>query len=102
MGGNGETWGEMREKWGSSGHSTWNVGCGGLWRDVVEENGIKMGEKWKENGTKYPFFTVAFPPLFFWKSKIFPTVPFGKISSPHSLTEKWEFWPLTDTHRYGG
>ena len=37
--------GEMWGKWGNSGHSTWNVGCGGLWRDVIEENRTKMGLK---------------------------------------------------------
>ena len=47
-----EIGGEWRKKWGggwgNSGHSTWDVGCGGLWRDVVEENGMKMGGKWDE------------------------------------------------------
>ena len=28
-----------------------------------------MGEKWEENGTKYPFFTVPFSPLL-WRSKL--------------------------------
>ena len=50
----------MGEKWGNSGHSTRDVGCGGLWRDVVEENRAIMREKWEKNGTKYPFFTVPF------------------------------------------
>ena len=56
------------------------AGCGGLWRDVVEENGIKLEEKGEKNGTKYPIFAVPFPP-FFRRSKIFPTVPFVKIST---------------------
>ena len=48
-----EIGGEWRKKcggggWGNSGHSTRDVGCGGLWRDVVEENGMKMGGKWDE------------------------------------------------------
>ena len=31
-----------------------------------------------------------------------PTVPFIKISSPHSPSEKWEFLPLTNTHCHSG
>ena len=29
---------------GNSEYSTWDVGCGGLWRDVVEENGTNMSQ----------------------------------------------------------
>ena len=94
-GGNGEG------GWENSGRSTWDVGCGGLWQDVVVENGRKMGEKWEKSGTKYAFFTVPFSE-FFRRSKIFPTVPFVKTISPHSLTEKWEFLPLTDAPCHGG
>ena len=94
----------MGVKWGNSGHSTRDVGCGGLWQ--VEENGTKVGEKMREkrekNGTKYPFFKVPFPPFFFRRAKLFPTVPCVKISSPHFPTENWAFLPLTDTHRHGG
>ena len=101
---NGGGWGKMGEmegKWGNSGHSTWDVGCGGLRWNVVEENRTKTGGKWEENGIKYPFFTVPFPP-FSRRSKTFPPVPFVKISAPHSPTGKWEFLPLTDTHCHGG
>ena len=42
---NGGERGEMGGRWENSGHSTRDVGCGGLWRDVVEENGTKMGQK---------------------------------------------------------
>ena len=62
--------GETGGKWGYSGHSTRDVGCGGLWRDAIEENRAKMektGRKWErmgENGTKYPFWGVPFV-LFF-------------------------------------
>ena len=87
-------------KRGNGGYSTRDVGCGGLWRDAVEENETKLGEKWEKSGTRYPFTTVPFSP-FFRRLKTFPTVPFGKISSPHSPTEKWDFLTLTDTHRYG-
>ena len=45
MGENGGKWGEMGGKWGNRGHSTQDVGCGGLWRDVVEENGRKLEQK---------------------------------------------------------
>ena len=61
------------------------VGRGGLWRDVVEENRRKTGQKWEKNGTRYPFFTVPFSPLF-RRSKIFPTVPFVK-AQPTALTD---------------
>ena len=100
MGGNGAEWSRTGEKWGNSGHSTQDVGWGGLWRHVVEETETKMGERWEKNGTKYPFCTVPFCP-FFRRSKIFFTVPFVKISSPHSPTTKWEFLQFTDTHRHG-
>ena len=50
-GGGGGGWGE----WGNSGHITRDVGCGGLWQDVGEENGTKMGQKREKNRTKYPF-----------------------------------------------
>ena len=84
---------------GDSGHNTQDVVCGGLWRDVVEENGTKMGE-WEKNGTKYLFFSVPFSPLL-RRLKIFPPVPFVKISSLHSPTEKGDFLPLTDAHHHG-
>ena len=77
-------------------HGMWVVeGCGGMWLRKMEENW--EGEKWDEK----PFFTVPFPP-FFRRSKIFLSIPFVKIGSPHSPTEKWEFLPLCDTHRHGG
>ena len=43
--------------WGNSGR---DVGCGGVWRNVVDANGRKMGRKWENNGKKYPFFTAPF------------------------------------------
>ena len=65
----------------------------------------KMGRKWEKKkekkGKKEPFLTVPFPP-FFQRSKIFPTVPFVKISSLHSAIEKWDSLPLTNTYRHGG
>ena len=39
-------------KCGNSGHSKKDVGCGGLGRDVVEENGRKLGGKWGKKGKK--------------------------------------------------
>ena len=60
-----------------------------------------MGGKPEGNGSKPPFFTVPFSP-FFRGSKIFPPVPFIKMNPPHSPTAKWDFLPLTDTHRHGG
>ena len=94
MGETGEKWRKMGGKWGISGHST-RV-CG-LWRDVVEESGRNIGEKRDEK----PISHCPISP-FFRRSKILPTVPFVKISLPHSRTEKWYFLPLTDTHRHGG
>ena len=78
------------------------MGCGALWWDVVE----KMGHKWEKNerkmGGKWDEILIFQSPIF-RRSKIFPTVPFvKKKSSTHSPTEKWEFWPLNDTHRHGG
>ena len=73
------------------------MGCG-LWRDMVNGNGRKLGEHWEENwdenGRKYPFFTVPFSP-FFQRSQVFHTVPFVKTSSPHSPAENWGVLPLT-------
>ena len=66
---------------GGTGHSTRDVGCGGLRRDVVQENMTKMGE----NGTKCPFFTVSLPPVS-RRSKIFP----------HSSLCKTQLTALTD------
>ena len=72
MGGNGGKWGKWGQmggnggKWGNSGHSTRDVGCGGLWRDVVEENGTKMGEM----GEKWDEIPIFHSPLF----PIFPGV----------------------------
>ena len=56
--------------------------------------------KWAYD-TVDPFFTVPLSP-FSRRSKTFPTIPFVKTSAPQSPTEKWEFLPLTDTHRHGG
>ena len=100
MGGNGGKWGEMGGnggKWGGGtgevagmAHGTWAVeGCGGTWLR-------KMEHKWDEKGVEYPFFTVLFAP-FFRGSKIFPPIPFVGISPVHSLTEKWDFLPLSPT-----
>ena len=71
--------GGMGGKWGGHGevagiaHGMWIVeGCGGMrWR--------KLGPKWEKNGTEYSFFTVPCLP-FFQRPKIFPRVPFVKIS----------------------
>ena len=43
MGGNGGKW--VGGMGGEMGHSTRDGGCGGLWQDVVEENGTKMEQK---------------------------------------------------------
>ena len=61
----------MEKRWRNSRHSTRNVGCGGLWCNMVEEN-----------GTKYPLFSVPFSP-FSRRSRIFPAVRFVK----NQLTE---------------
>ena len=74
-------------KWGNSGHSTRDVGRGGLWRDVVDEKGTKMGEKWDE----IPIFHSPISP-FSRRSKIFPIVPSVKMSTAHSLTENGNYW----------
>ena len=75
MGGNGGKDGGNGGKWGNVANGM--CGCGGLWRDVVEENGTKMtkmGEKWD----KIPIFHTPIPPLLFRRSKIFPPVAFVK------------------------
>ena len=42
-----------------SGHSTRDVGCGRLWRDMVEENGTKAGEQWERKATLHsPMFPI--------------------------------------------
>ena len=87
-----EKWGEMggqSAKMGGNGEKagiTRNVGCVGLWRDVVEENGTKMGEK-VGGGGEIPIFQSHFPP-FFWRSKIFPTIPCFKNSAHHTHRRK--------------
>ena len=59
-GGNGRKWGKMGVGgWGNSGRGTRIVGCGGLWRDVVEENG-ENGRKWDE----IPIFHSPISPIF--------------------------------------
>ena len=40
----------MEGEWGNSGHSTRDVGRGGLWQDVVEENGTNMGQSGRKMG----------------------------------------------------
>ena len=57
---NGGKWGG---EWGNSGHSTRDVGCGGLWRDVpeenwttIEKNGRKMGENTHCSQSHFPIF----------------------------------------------
>ena len=55
----GRGMGERGGGWGQMGENGGGMDCG-LWRDVVEENGTKMGEKREGNGTKYPFSTVPF------------------------------------------
>ena len=69
-------WGKWGGEWENSGNSTRDMGCGRMWQDVVEENGTKMGEK-----THFPHFSGG------QRSSL----PFVKISPPHSLTEKWGF-----------
>ena len=76
----------MGWEWGNSGHTTQDVGCGGLWPDVVEEKGTKMGGKWEKNGRNTHFFTVPLPP-FFRRSNIFPT-PFPPFP-PFFHLAKW-------------
>ena len=103
MGNNGGKQGGMEEngeEWGGKGeiaviaHGMLVVeGCGRMWLR-------KMGGKWRK-WAKYPFFKVPFSP-FFRRSKIFHSAPFVKMRLPHSPTGKWEFLPLTDTHRHGG
>ena len=57
----------MRGNGAMAGIAHGDVGCGGLWRDVGEEYGTKMGgkmgENWGGNGTKYPLFTGPFLPF---------------------------------------
>ena len=115
MGGNGGKWGEMEEnggKWEKTGN-----------HEIIKMENVgttpKVGEKWGKVGEKREKmggvetvelrqmgrntqFSQSHFPHFFVGSKTFPTVPFIKIGSPHSPTEKWEFLPLADTHRHGG
>ena len=59
-----------------------------------------MAENWDKNGTKYPFFTVPFPPIF-RRSKIFPLNSLCKKNcSPHHRRKNGYFChspPLTAT-----
>ena len=48
----GGKWGKMEGKWGNSEHGTWDVDCGGLWRDVIEKKETKMREEWEKNARK--------------------------------------------------
>ena len=70
----------MEENGGEIGHSTHDGGCGGLWQDMVEENGT---EKWEKNGMKYPFFTV---PL----SHFFKRLKIGYLVKPSTRRGKTE------------
>ena len=70
-------------KWGNSRHSTRGVGCGWFWRDVVQENGTKMGGKWDEMTVFHSAIARFFP----GGSKIFSPGPFVKFSTLHSPTE---------------
>ena len=90
LGMGGKSWGM---EGGDSGHSTQDEGCGGLWRDLVEENGREMGRNTHFHSPIFPIFPEV---------EIVPTVSSVNISSPHSPTEKCELVPLTDTHRHGG
>ena len=66
MGGKEENegkWRKMGGAWGNRGHGTQNVGCKGLWRDVVEENRSNMGEKWEKMGRNTHFSQSRFPIL---------------------------------------
>ena len=92
MGGNGGKWGGNGEVAGIA-QGMWVVeGCCGMWLRG-------RGGKWEKNATKYSFFIVPFSP-FFRRSKIFPIIPFVRIGSRHSPTEKWEFSALINTHRH--
>ena len=104
--GNGGKWGEMEKnggKWRIMNKSRWKMQeqfpqwekNGGNWRNKGENGGNS-----EKNGTEYP--VQSYFPNFSGGSGTFPTVPFMKINSPHSPTEKWELLPLTDTHRHGG
>ena len=95
--------GETGEKWGSSGiaHRTWVVeGCGGMWWDVVEKNGTKMGENGRKMG-RNTYFPVAhrgrIVGTFCRRSKIVPTVPFVKNQLTELTDGKMEIFA---THRY--
>ena len=106
MGGNGGKWGETGGC-GKRGHSTLDVGCGGLCRDVLEgkwdKNGTKMGQKWDKNGRKTGEKKDKRPDL-----HIFPEVealPHNSLckSQLTALPDgKMGVLPLTDTHRRGG
>ena len=60
---------------GDSQHSTRDMDCAGLWRDVVEENGTKMGPKWDQ----IPIFHSPIFPIC-RRSKIVPTIASVQIS----------------------
>ena len=67
--------------WENGGHSTRDVGCGGLWRGVVQENGRKMGETRDE----IPIF----------HSSIFPVFP-RVVDLPHNSLCTNQLTALTD------
>ena len=85
----GEKWEDMGEnggKWGNSRYCAPDVGCGGLWQEVVEENGRKMGEKRQE----IPVF----------HSTISPTFP-DVEGLPHNSLCKKQLTALTDGKTMG-
>ena len=63
MGENGGKWGDMR-KWGNReiaviAHGMWV--CGGLWQDMVEENGRKIGRNTHFSESHFPHFPGGLP-----------------------------------------
>ena len=67
-------------KWRKGGnHQEIRVGNVGS-TSTVADKWEKMGEEWEQNGTKYPVFTVPFPP-FLRRPKNLPTVPFVKFGT---------------------
>ena len=100
MGGNGGKWGN-HEQINVENVGTTSIGrnLGGGGRGKIGEKRGRNGEKREKNGAVYPVFTVPFS-LFPGAQRPSPQSSLLKINSPHSPTEKWEFLPLTDTHRH--
>ena len=76
--------GQMWEWWGWGESKESSKG-----EDGNHKNLFQSGRKMEDNGTKYPFFTVPFSPIF-PEVEDFPTLPFIEIKSLHSRIAECE------------